>query len=478
MSTPLPDGFAVHLDAATKEIDAGVWFGGSPSRVLRLTPAGRAAWARLRSRPVSDAATGRLARRLTDAGQAHPRPPRRFRPSDVTVVVPVRDRAEQLDECLHALGGTYAVIVVDDGSADPVSIGAVADRHGAKLLRRDENGGPGVARDTGLDQVSGDYVAFIDSDCTPPRGGWLHTLAGHFADPAVGAVAARIVPREATTWAARYGQSQSSLDLGPRPARVLPGARIAYVPTAALIARCSALRSVAVDGHVFDPQLRVGEDVDLIWRLHEAGWRIRYDPSAVVEHAEPADWPGLLKRRHTYGTSAAPLAKRHGAAVAPFAIHTWPTLTVLAAVARRPVLAAAAFTASVTTTTRLLRAADVPTHGVVRASAEGVRQTWLGLGRYAVQLFAPLLLLAGVRRRWRAGVASLVFGPPLVAWARQWRRLDPIRFTLGWLADQLAYGAGVWRGCLRHRTTVPLRPVLVRRPVRTEVDRAPSGTEI
>ncbi len=250
---PLPDGFAVQLDAATKEIDAGVWFGGSPARVLRLTPAGRAAWARLRSRPVSDAATGRLARRLTDAGLAHPRPPRRFRPSDVTVVVPVRDRAEQLDECLRALGGRYPVIVVDDCSADPVSIGSIADRHGAKLLRRDENGGPGVARNTGLEQVAGDYVAFIDSDCTPPRGGWLHTLAGHFADPAVAAVAARVVPAAASGWAGRYGQTQSSLDLGDQPARVLPGARVAYVPTAAMVARCSALRSVAVDGRRLRP---------------------------------------------------------------------------------------------------------------------------------------------------------------------------------------------------------------------------------
>jgi mycofactocin glycosyltransferase len=364
---------------------------------------------------------------------------------------------------------------VDDNSHDAESIGAIADRHGAKLLRRNENGGPGAARNTGLDHVPGDYVAFIDSDCTPPRGGWLHTLAGHFADPAVAAVAARVVAGDASSWAARYGKSQSSLDLGDQPARVLPGARIAYVPTAAVVARCSALRSVAVDGEIFDPALRVGEDVDLIWRLHQAGWRIRYDPSAVVEHAEPTDWRSLLARRFKYGTSAAPLAKRHGAAVAPFAIHPWPTLVVAAAVTRRPVLAAAAFAASVATTSRTLRAADVPTRGVVSASAEGVRQTWLGLGRYAVQLLAPLLVLAGLRRRWRAGVASLVLGPPLVAWAGQWRRLDPVRFVLGWLADQLAYGAGVWRGCVGHRTTIPLRPVLARRTVRTEVDRAPSG---
>jgi hypothetical protein len=135
----------------------------------------------------------------------------------------------------------------------------------------------------------------------------------------------------------------------------------------------------------------------------------------------------------------------------------------------------AALGESVRATTKTLRDAGVPTTGVLSASVSGARQTWLGLGRYAVQLLAPALLLAGVRKRWRAGVASLLLGPPLAAWLTHWRSLDPVRFVLGWFADQLAYGAGVWVGCLRHRTTVPVRPVVARRPVRTQLDRPPAG---
>ena len=322
----------------------------------------------------------------------------------------------------------------------------------------------------GLDYVASEFVAFLDSDCVPPRGPWLHHLAAHFEDPAVGAVAPRIVPDapDASSWAARYGHSQSSLDLGASPARVVPGARIGYVPTAALLVRIEALRDVAVAGRAFDPALRVGEDVDLVWRLHRAGWRVRYDPSAEVEHAEPADWRGLLERRYRYGTSAADLAERHGSVVAPFAVHPWPTIAVVAAVSKHPFVASAAFAASVATTVKTLQDKDIPTGGVVGAMGSATRQTWLGLGRYAVQLAAPLLVLAGLRRRWRAGVASLVLGPALVAWAQQWRRLDPVRFVLGWLADQLAYGAGVWTGAVRRRTWVPLLPVLVRRSVRVD----------
>src|SRR5262249_56650375 len=72
---PLPAGFGVAIDAGTKQLDADTLFGGAPARVLRLSPAGRAALAELRAGPVRSHAAGRLARKLTDAGLAHPRPP-------------------------------------------------------------------------------------------------------------------------------------------------------------------------------------------------------------------------------------------------------------------------------------------------------------------------------------------------------------------------------------------------------------------
>ena len=47
--------------------------------------------------------------------------------------------------------------------------------------------------------------------------------------------------------------------------------KVSYVPTAALLVRRAALDSVTPGGGaVFDPALRYGEDVDLVWRLHDA----------------------------------------------------------------------------------------------------------------------------------------------------------------------------------------------------------------
>jgi mycofactocin glycosyltransferase len=74
-SVAMPEGFSVAFDADTQFVGSDVLFGGSPPRLMRLNAAGERALAELREGPVGSADAGRLARRLTDAGLAHPRPP-------------------------------------------------------------------------------------------------------------------------------------------------------------------------------------------------------------------------------------------------------------------------------------------------------------------------------------------------------------------------------------------------------------------
>jgi mycofactocin glycosyltransferase len=475
----LPTGFGIEMDADTKQLSDGSLFGGSPGRVMRLTAAGAAALAELRSGPVQSAAAGLLARRLTDGGLAHPvPPPDAAHPATdtLTVVIPVRDRADMLDRCLAATGAQYPVVVIDDGSADPDPIAAIAARHGAALRRRPASGGPAAARNTGLAGTTTDLIAFLDSDCIPPPG-WVSRLAAHIADPLVGAVAPRIVaPAISPTAppAARYAAVRGSLDLGSRPARVQPGSRVSYVPTAALLVRRAALDAVSVGRDPFDPALRYGEDVDLVWRLHEAGWRVRYEPAVQVSHEGPATWAGLLGRRFSYGTSAAPLARRHPANLAPLVLQPWPATTVAALLARRPAVAAAALVAAWFDITSAVRRAGVPADGAPAATLTAVHQTWLGIGRYATQSAAPALVLGLVRpggksavRRLgrRAAVASLLLGPALTAYAERKPDLDVARFSLAHIADDVCYGAGVWAGCLREHTVVPVRPAISLRPL-------------
>ncbi|MGV1007538.1 MAG: glycosyltransferase [Dermatophilaceae bacterium] len=269
----LPRGFRVTLDPGVRRRrrpDGGVLLGGSPLRVLRLN---EAAWRRLgrlaAGCPVDDVADGVVASRVVDAGLAQPEPPPGGPgPQDVTVVIPVRDRPPALARCLRAVGPAAEVLVVDDASRDPEPVRRVVADAGARLVTRQVNGGPAAARNTGLAGCATPYVAFVDSDCEPEPG-WLTALMPHFADPRVAAVAPRIRGLDRPGWLGRYEQVRSSLDLGDRPGPVRPRSAISYVPAAALVARRAAL------GTGFAEALTVGEDVDLVWRLHAGGWRVR-----------------------------------------------------------------------------------------------------------------------------------------------------------------------------------------------------------
>lgn len=86
---------------------------------------------------------------------------------DVTVLVPVYNRAGMLDECLagvrsQATDLVVQVLVVDDGSTDASA--EVAARSGADVIRLPANSGLATARNTGLEAAQGPWVAFLDSD--------------------------------------------------------------------------------------------------------------------------------------------------------------------------------------------------------------------------------------------------------------------------------------------------------------------------
>src|SRR4051794_11948118 len=109
----VPAGWRLRPDVRTRSHDDGrVVIGGSPRRVLRLTDRGAGIVDRLLDgHPVSGNGDAQLARRLLDAGIAHPVPSVSVTQS-IEVVVPVYDDATGLSACLAALGSDLPVIVV------------------------------------------------------------------------------------------------------------------------------------------------------------------------------------------------------------------------------------------------------------------------------------------------------------------------------------------------------------------------------
>jgi mycofactocin system glycosyltransferase len=411
------------VDGSWQRFDKVV-LAGSPLRLFRLTAGGVALAEEIEAgREVSRST---LTDRLTDAGAVHPMPPdgapQRFDVDDVTVVTP------QLGGVARGDGR----ITVDDGSAHPIA---------SASLRLETNRGPAAARNAARPLVTTSLVAYLDADVTTEGHDWFAPLLWHFDDPRVAMVAPRV-----------RGESRSPLDLGERPGRVRGGTRVSYVPGAALVVRVEALD--AVGG--FDELLRFGEDVDLVWRLDEAGWHCRYDPAVTVWH-EPRDtWPARLRQHAGYGTSAAPLALRHPRALSPLHVNGWTAATwALALLGRFP----AALVLGAGSSAALVRKLpDLPARASLGLAVRG-------------NLLAGRQIAESARRVWW----PILGGAALFSRRARWWAVMALLSDVRRAPTDLAYGWGVWVGMRRMRTLAPLVPRLSawpgRQPARAPIAR-------
>lgn len=386
--------------------DGRTLLAGSPLRVFRLTVEGsRVADALESERDVDDSV---LVERLVDAGAIHPRPPSNgavFGLDDVTIVTP-------------QLGGEVRPgrdITVDDGSR-PALVGAT--------IRLDANCGPGAARNAGREAVTTSLIAFVDADVTLADPGWLDRVLPLFDDPRVGLVAPRVV-----------GDPSSSLDLGPDPARIRAGSRVSYVPAAAIVVRGAAFDDVGG----FDATLRVGEDVDFVWRLDQAGWRCRYEPRVTVHHAPRPTLGGRLRQQIGYGSSAAPLALRHPRAAAALRTNGWIAGGWAAVALGHPVVAVGLGAANVLAVSRIL--SQVPPRRIARLTVD-------------TEIAATRQLATTIRRVWW----PIALAACVVSRRARWVTFGAVALGSHTTPTDLAYGWGVWRGVLRHRTWRPLLP--------------------
>jgi len=465
MSQPrLPDGFAVQIDRRVRVLGHGsALLGGSPTRLLKLAPAARDMLCDGRLK-VRDDLSAQLARTLMDATVAHPRPVGGPSHNDVTVVIPLRDNPSGVWRLVSSLRG-MRVIVVDDGSSPPVSADDFVGVHcDVEVLHHVRNRGPAAARNTGLAACTTDFVAFLDSDVTPRRG-WLEALLGHFCDPAVALVAPRIVgPPNSGNVVARYESVHSSLDLGEREAPVLPHSTVSYVPSAAIVCRCSSLREIGG----FDETMLAGEDVDLCWRLIEAGTRLRYEPIALVAHDHRTGLRDWLARKAFYGASAAPLSVRHPDKTAPvvipgLALTAWILMSLGTRLSRLASLGVAGATG--VRIARAMRGAETSQADVLVIAARGLWAAALQLAAALCRHYWPLALPAAVLfRRFRRVLLVAAVTDGVVDWLR--RRdagegsdpIGPLAYLVLKRADDLAYGLGLWRGVARHRNVRALTP--------------------
>ncbi len=211
----------------------------------------------------------------------------------MTAIIPVHNRPELLRRALRSvLNQTFKeweAIVVDDASDDPAA-NALADfrrDRRIRVLRLDRNGGPSSARNAGLAEARGAFVAFLDSDdeWRPDK------LARQLAEAQGG------VPRVCVSGATLVAESPGGRILPARAKR--PGERIAsylYIGNQFAQASCMFAPTALARDVGFDPRLRQYEDHLFLMRAEAAGAEVRVtrDP-LTVQHVDPR--PDRLGRR-------------------------------------------------------------------------------------------------------------------------------------------------------------------------------------
>ena len=217
------------------------------------------------------------------------------------VIVPSYNRPAELGGCLSALvameADDFEVVVVDDGSAEPLQPVCAAFGPRVRCIRQ-ANRGPAAARNAGVQATQAGFVAFTDDDCRP-RPGWLGCLlAAHGGDPRrlVGGKVENALVDNAHAAASQalcdYLYDYFGADAGSAPFFTSNNMG------------CDREAFERIGGFDESFPLAAAEDRDFGLRWRAAGGSLAFAPDAVVDHRHALTFRRFWRQHANYGRGA------------------------------------------------------------------------------------------------------------------------------------------------------------------------------
>jgi GT2 family glycosyltransferase len=224
--------------------------------------------------------------------------------TDLSVSIVNTGSRELLLACLDSLSDAQAEIVVLDNASEDGSAAAVSERFpGVRVIAQEFRAGFGANHNTVIRATTGRYVYVLNEDTTSKDWALERLVAYLDAHPRVAAVGPRLVypdgRRQDSAW--RFPTPLvSALGLvtlgkvGVKQSRGEGARPVDWVMGAALVLRREALEQVGLFDEGF---FLYSEEVDLQFRLRQAGWDVHYVPALTVVHHESQFSAGIPERR-------------------------------------------------------------------------------------------------------------------------------------------------------------------------------------
>ena len=222
-----------------------------------------------------------------------------------SIIVPVYNGAATIGACvasflaMHVERSRFEIIVVDNGSTDATR--DVLQKFGDEVrVLFEPTRGASAARNRGIREALGSVVAFTDADCTVDED-WLATLLESFGDPAIGVVGGMVLSHKPCNRMELFGEMIHD------QRAAIEGNELPYVVTG----NWASPHAVLLEVGLFDESLRRGQDVDLSWRIHRAGYRLVYQSRARVFHRNERTLWGLMHEGFVHGFHSVRVREKH-----------------------------------------------------------------------------------------------------------------------------------------------------------------------